>query len=735
MSGHRPRCVSDSSLRVQPIADQPSPGSTLPGFFRFQNPGRVLPGLKRGSLRRDRRTGFTLVEMMVAVGLTVLMMTMVVTIFGLVMDGIRDSRGAIEVTDRLRAAKTRLQLDLMELTAPLTPPLDPAMGLGYFEYIEGPIGPVISPSELAASDTPNPDGSSNAPPDTTVGDNDDILMFTVTSNDEPFIGRAPFFNKSNNRWEARPVQSYTAEIAWFVRGSTLYRRTLLVLPNMAEILKSDVDLPTFNQFQTYVDNLPLEEQAEYKSIYQFSDISFHLKGDFSSDPTGGDLQPAPNTLNDLTNRENRYAHQPFAWPHDARLWAGLGLPTTQEYSSGVLNYGDAKRGAMAQQDSPIIPIHATPAVTPQLFFPQKLVDGQTDFQLIGISNDPNNPCPRLFLPGTYPFPNVVSGTNAFDAWLRPHPSNAQEPVTGQITNNTLRMGEDVILTNVIGFDVKVWDPGAPVITLNDTNRGFNGQAILPTDSLFGAPPDETVPKMAIAAALDRLDEFNPTGDNDQIVGYGAYVDLNYMCRLGLPSPQMSAPFDVNSAKRTISATGEPQFPIQDLDSPDPPKPLNDPVYAMRDINPPRPQFHHHGDMRSGLFGTFPIASISRDPDDAAVVRDLLRPSVYDTFSTAYENDAINQADVPWNPARIVGDPVLPLRSGVNGLDDNGDGAVDESSAWPKIRNASPVGFAGEKETAPPYPHPLRGIQVKIRVFEPATRQIREVTVEHEVLTQ
>jgi hypothetical protein len=35
---------------------------------------------------------------------------------------------------------------------------------------------------------------------------------------------------------------------------------------------------------------------------------------------------------------------------------------------------------------------------------------------------------------------------------------------------------------------------------------------------------------------------------------------------------------------------------------------------------------------------------------------------------------------------------------------------------------------GERETSPPYPVPLRGIQVQIRLYEPATRQVRQATV-------
>ena len=59
-----------------------------------------------------------------------------------------------------------------------------SMDTGYFEYIEGPIGPVIDPETVFVDST-----NGNAP-DTTVGDVDDILMFTVTNASTPFIGRA-----------------------------------------------------------------------------------------------------------------------------------------------------------------------------------------------------------------------------------------------------------------------------------------------------------------------------------------------------------------------------------------------------------------------------------------------------------------------------------------------------------------------------------------------------------------
>jgi hypothetical protein len=43
-------------------------------------------------------------------------------------------------------------------------------------------------------------------------------------------------------------------------------------------------------------------------------------------------------------------------------------------------------------------------------------------------------------------------------------------------------------------------------------------------------------------------------------------------------------------------------------------------------------------------------------------------------------------------------------------------------------NQNGVDDVGERATCPPYPVPLRGIQVKMRAIEPDSRQIRQVSV-------
>jgi hypothetical protein len=79
--------------------------------------------------------------------------------------------------------------------------------------------------------------------------------------------------------------------------------------------------------------------------------------------------------------------------------------------------------------------------------------------------------------------------------------------------------------------------------------------------------------------------------------------------------------------------------------------------------------------------------------------------VYDTWSTYYE-----YATVPG----LAGTP----GQAADGFAGSGSNIVDS---------------AAELRTSPPYPYPLRGIQVKIRVFEPDSRQIREVTIVQDFL--
>ena len=184
---------------------------------------------------------------------------------------------------------------------------------------------------------------------------------------------------------------------------------------------------------------------------------------------------------------------------------------------------------------------------------------------------------------------------------------AATPPNGLILTTT-RAGEDIVLTNVIAFDVRVFDPAVSI--------GVSGNdAVVPGDPGYAAG-----------------------------TANGAYVDLGH----GEVTP---------GASRI-----EPHFSTQGL-----------------------------GNYRKEDFG-------------------LVRSQTWDTWSTHYENNGVDEDNVPGAPlwAKVPD-------QGTDGLDNNANGEVDE-----------PVEF----ETSPPYPFPLRGIEIRIRCYEPSSRQVRQTTVRH-----
>lgn len=376
--------------------------------------------------RSTRNSGFTLTEVLVATALTLLMMAVAVNGFGLMAGSISNNRAMIEASGRLRAAQHRLQLDLKYVTARMMPPLDPRHDLGYFEIIEGP-GPYV-PGIGSGALPMRDDGTFDA----SVGDVDDIIMFTTRSHGEPFTGL----------WQGAPVQSQVAEVAWFMRGNKLYRRQLLVLPRVGST-------------------------TTIGGYYTINDVSVRREGgqrDYRTAWADRTAQLTANTLGDLTKRENRFAHQPLQFPHDVRSWGQLGLPLIQETAS-------------------------------------------SQYPLLSGGSSPD-----AFIP----IPNWTSSATGFpyysqrDFWTSPmapfggrvvQPADAAGRLPDALENlyTNARATEDLILTNVIGFDVKVWDPGAPVFAMG-------GQPVLPSDP-----------------AYKHLLKGGGT-----VVGTGAFVDLFYL---------------------------------------------------------------------------------------------------------------------------------------------------------------------------------------------------------------
>lgn len=522
--------------------------------------------------RRSQRRAFTLIEVLLATALTLMLMGAVVQIFGLVGQSVSDSRSTLEMTDRLRSTSIRLQRDLAGVTVTMDPPRRPENDEGYFEYTEGRIGYMGTPGsslsswpEYANRNLDLRDSSGAAERDSTVDDNDDMLMFTARSTGEPFVGR--YNSVPGAASSTTYITSMVAEVAWFVRGRTLYRRQLLVAPRLTAGWGS----------------------APNAGFYRDNDVSVRIQNGII----------VANGLGDLTKPENRFAHQ-IAQP---------GSPATTAYNP----YHPWRTGS---------------------------------WRILGLPRLVECASTKTAWNAAAPLPTVtLTALTNVDLWRSPYPYALLDPAAGSLVayynpsvdptdvTRTSRYTEDVILTNVLSFDVKGWDPGAMIYDYSNS-----GPTLMPGDPLYGVNmPNSTS---------------NPS--DTRIRGYGAYVDLGW------------ADEDYSVVPGVIGST----TPVA--------------------VGVPERCLSHVGNQKSGLQG-----KNGSSPNPGSF-------RVYDTWSTHYEFDgALQRAGS------------LGADAGANGFDDNGDGVVDD-----------PL----EADTMPPYPTPLRGIQVKIRTFDPDSRQVREVKV-------
>lgn len=188
-------------------------------------------------------------------------------------------------------------------------------------------------------------------------------------------------------------------------------------------------------------------------------------------------------------------------------------------------------------------------------------------------------------------------------------------------------GNDVILSQVLAFDVKVYDPEVGIRV---------AQAV---------PASESVGSGDYEAVLPGDPGYDQAGS---VIGHGGYVDLFYERYLASAPPSPSV-------------------------------------------------FSGLAAVRSGLRQQSPLA-----------------PAVYDTWTMFYECDGVDQNRIL---KQDLGFSSLLTRDSADwatdGIDNDGNGRVDD---------------VGERETSPPYPVPLRGIEVSIRIIDPDSREVRQVTV-------
>ena len=534
--------------------------------------------------------GITLVEMLISMAVTLIMMAAVVNLFANIGAGVKKRNASMELGGQLRMARSRLFKDLAGATSPARPKLpSDDHDDGYLEIIEGRWSDK-NPSALIDGDAANGEldyatsivpssnltlAAGNVTDGGGLGDYDDILALTVRSESEPFVGR--WFNTATGQSET--IESDLAEIIWYAvenpaDGSlgepgmrTIYRRVLLIAPWLAGSLQNSIG-------GNHATDLTVFSHSNDISVRRVS--------------TGGTPATAwvPNTLSDLTKRENRFGHF-------LDNTGGLGFPFAMNQS-------------------------AIRALTYDL-------------------SDASVPPAQAFGP------------------LRPFGSPFDTSVA-----SIERQGEDVMLNDALAFDLRVYDPGAPLYAVA-------GNVLEPSDSGWAAA---------------YLDQEQPTAGMplfDAMIGQGSYVDLGYV--EAVPGLAVIPPNPV-------------------LPAPQPTRPIFDGVPSLKS-------------QLNFSAAIYPIKSIA-----------------YDTWPYHYETDGIDQDSASDNSAGVD--------QGTNGLDDivlyDHDGDPSTATILP-ASGVNGVDDPSERETAPPYDTPLRGMQIKLRVYDRDTRQIREATVTRNFVPQ
>lgn len=640
----------------------------------------------------ERRRAFTLVEMLIAMAVTLILMTALATGFSFVGQSIRDGRGEVQLSNQLRDITERLREELDSMTVSLRPNQGEADQLGYFMYYEGPLTDVTS----AIFGIDRDDDGVAQLAHSRYGDFDDYLAFTaVATGDKWFTGKVPRFILDMKTAELRGetydplasgnpyfgtdplspvmIRSKYAEIVYFASpeyesglgtdtpvyldndGTSniglgdfknglpdnlrLYRRVLLIRPDLN---LTSGQLPTWTTnagvsymiADTWPTTTPTNNAWMYgmAGVHQQCDLSIRRVQATNGLPT---RNVAANSLADLAKPHNRFAH--------VRVPGGLiGLNDSTITSMPVLALGPP----------------------------------------VGILNATSVNGTRMAPPLPASGSNAIVTPSSLSGLLRPEFVLGQDPVHTTTVGDTWgleRIGEDLLANNLLAFDVKIYDPQAVSI------RTSNNMVVGSNDPGF----------------REALSE-SPLGP----VMLGDYVDLAY-------------PVLAGGALRGIGA-----MPLDRLQT-----------ASFAAIAPAvRPllitPFSGVANFGGGLTNTY-VESLLRSGKivtDANQVR-LFQPT-FDTFTSSYETDGFVQGYVrpnsPVSAANVGGNAGVGTRwtpsnaaalvdIGRNGLDDDGAYGADDEL---------------EQETRPPFLSSAPAVRVTIRLENRDNRQLLQASVVH-----
>ncbi|MCA9193793.1 MAG: hypothetical protein KDB03_18600 [Planctomycetales bacterium] len=612
-----------------------------------------------GARIRGQRGAFTLLEVLIATGVTLLMMVSLTQIFRVIGESMKQGRAAVELNNRLRNVTYRLRTDLDNCTVTPNPPSNHQQSVGYMQVYDG----MMTDFSYAQAGIANSIGDLSR-----FGDLDDVLMFTARAGDVWFTGKVPLFVLLKttpvdggvlDNTQMVTIAAQHAEIAVFaepVVSADAGNETLNTTPL---ITSPGTNYRPLDETLTLTNKLPAQYRLYYRTLLIRPDLNL---------PSG----ILPNSL-----------------PGAPKAWF-LAQPTT--LVSTLLPSPACDMMLPYQQcDLSIRRTTLSSAGSP------------TSFVTANSLADLANPAARF---AHYQF--VVPGT----ASTYSMPLLALTPYVAGLprlnTSDTLsyesrflhpaytligeRTGEDVIADNVLAFDVKVFDPAVSLLGLigKDGVEGVPGSDI----SLGAAGSDDLVLSPNDPGYGTAM--MNPGA---KPIGTGEYVDLCWGLKTRLATRDASGGLALPAGAATWT-----------------------PFSGLSAANFAAGQWFTDGLFKSGqvLNGSAGITA-----------NIFLQPS-YDTWTTAFESDGVSQAEASGFRGVVVNPPsyleswrATVLDAGTDGIDNN---AIDPA-------NNSGIDEAAELETSAPFPYSLRGLRIQVRMEDPAARQVKQMSVEREFVSE
>lgn len=342
------------------------------------------------------------------------------------------------------------------------------------------------------------------------------------------------------------------------------------------------------------------------------------------------------------------------------------------------------------------------------------------------------------------FPRLIPPDD-FVAPANPGPG----PFAGDDTPGDMgEFGQYVVVYDLLGFDVRIFDPEAPILRVNTTDQNIQATApaIVPGDpGFYGAD-------VGGVAGIRNARTASPGAYVE--VGQGAFVDLGYMVNRNSANfadmfdnsisdtAAIGRPFTTlngDTMGRMSTFSGLPSF--RDVAATSSGDPVTD-LVAMNNSegNEQTDETKFWPSVVDQVNGEWAGSQWDWDASGFDVNAALDEPEemdrpiiVYDTWTTAFEHDGFSQDDddndsVLDLPGNRDTDEQADDAFGNVQIDEGRDGRDSPIPSDGTNSKSNGVDDVEELESPAPYPVPARGIEVRVRMWDVSTGQVRQVSV-------